>query len=342
MATRDSGVAVRARHSRTGVALDAAFRVGSGFFALVTAAIVFLITAFLVLYSYPALRFNGLGILTSPIWNLGNQYGSGVVHRGGFAGAPGASFGATVFIFGTLATSIVAMIIATPLAILVAIALVYRVPRRLRLPMNALVELMAGVPSVVYGLWGIGVLVPWIANSVGPWSATYLGGLPIVSGGAGSGDGLMAAGLILAVMVFPIMAATIRDVISRFPQATYEASIALGATSWQTVARLILPSIRVQIVAAVMLALGRALGETMAVLMVCGSALNAIPTNIFQPVNTIAAVIVSQLDSALTDPTGMAERSLAELALILFGITLSVNLIARIIMRGADRVKRTA
>jgi phosphate transport system permease protein len=142
--------------------------------------------------------------------------------------------------------------------------------------------------------------------------------------------------------VFPIMAATIRDVIFRFPQATYEASIALGATSWQTLARLILPSIRVQIFATTMLALGRALGETMAVLMVCGSALNEMPANFFQPVNTIAAVIVAQLDSALTDPTGMAERSLAELALILFAITLSVNLIARLIMRGADRVKRTA
>jgi phosphate transport system permease protein len=336
------GLGRRARRPRTGAAVDSAFRFGSGFFALVTAAIVFLIAAFLVLYAYPALRFNGLGILTSPIWNLGNQYGNGVVRRGGFVGAPGASFGATVFIFGTLATSAVAMFIATPVAILVAIALVYRVPKRLQLPINTLVELMAGVPSVVYGLWGIGVLVPWIANSVGPWCTTYLSGLPFVASGAGSGDGLIAAGLLLAVMVFPIIAATIRDLIFGFPQATYEASIGVGATSWQTVLHLILLSIRSQIFATAMLALGRALGETMAVLMVCGSALNAMPSNLFQPVNTIAAVIVSQLDSALTDPTGMAERSLAELALILFAITLSVNLIARLIMRGADRVKRTA
>jgi phosphate transport system permease protein len=331
-----------ARRPRSGFVADVALRLGTGFFAFVTAALVFLIAAFLLIYAYPALRFNGFGILASPIWNLGNQYGSGVVQRGGFSGAPGASFGATVFIFGTVATSALGMLIATPLAILVSVALVYRVPRKLRLPVNTLVELMAGVPSVVYGLWGIGVLVPWIANSVGPWCTQYLGVVPFVGGGAGSGDGLIAAGLILAVMVFPIMAATIRDVIYRFPQPTYEASISLGATSWQTIAQLVLPAIRVQIFAAVMLALGRALGETMAVLMVCGSAINALPGNLFQPVNTIAAVIVSQLDSALTDPTGMAERSLAELALILFGITLSVNFAARLIMRGADRVKRTA
>jgi phosphate transport system permease protein len=340
MAIRNAG-ALKPAHRRSLLSSGVVFRFGTGFMALLTAAIVFLIAVFLVLYSYPAIRFNGVDILTSPIWNLGNQYGTGVEHRGGFAGAPGASFGGAVFIVGTLASSALAMLVATPLAILVAIAMVYRVPRPLRLPVNTLVELMAGVPSVVYGLWGIGVLVPWIAHAVGPFFSAHFSGIPFIGAGAGSGNGLLAAGLILAVMVFPIMAATMRDVIYRFPQDVFEASIGLGATSWKTVTRLVLPAIRLQVLAAMMLALGRALGETMAVLMVCGSALNSFPSDIFQPVNTIAAVIVSQLDSALTDPTGMAERSLAELALILFVITLSVNFLARIIMRGADRVKRT-
>jgi phosphate transport system permease protein len=331
-----------ATSGRIGARTDAAFRLGSGAFAFITATIVFLIAAFLLLYAYPALRFNGATILTSAVWNLGNQYGTGVEQRGGFTGAPGASFGGAVFVFGTLATSTLAMLIATPLAILVAVALVYRVPRVLRLPVNTLVELMAGVPSVVYGLWGIGVLVPWIADTLGPWCAATFPDIPFIGGGAGSGDGLLAAGLMLAVMVVPIMAATIRDVLYRFPQATYEASMSLGATSWQTIAWLVLPAIRMQIVATAMLAVGRALGETMAVLMVCGSALNLLPATLFQPVNTIAAVIVSQLDSALTDPTGMAERSLAELAVLLFAITLTVNVLARVIMRGADRMKRTA
>jgi phosphate transport system permease protein len=341
MAVLEAGALSGARR-RSSSTVDLTFRYGTGFAAFLTAAIVFLVAVFLTIYAYPALRFNGWQILTSPYWNFGNQYGTGVIHRGGFVGAPGASFGATVFIAGTLFSSVLAMLIATPLAILVAVAIAYRVPRSLRLPINTLVELMAGVPSVVYGLWGVGVLVPWIANSVGPFFNSHFSVVPLIGGGAGSGNGLLAASFILAVMVFPIMAATIRDVIYRFPPIVYEASIGLGATPWQTVTHVVLPAIRTQIAAAATLAFGRALGETMAVLMVCGNALNMFPSNIFQPVNTIAATIVSLLDSALTDPTGMSERSLAELALILFAITLGVNILARLIMRGADRVKRTA
>ena len=309
--------------------LDIVLRYGTGVCALSTAVIVFLIAAFLVYYAYPAVRFNGAGILSGLQWNIGNQYGTGVENHGGFVGEPGASFGGLVFITGTLLSSAIAMLIATPLAILCAIAMHYRVPHRLKTPVNTLVELMAGVPSVVYGVWGVGVLVPWIAARFGG------------SGGATSGYGLLSCSFILAVMVFPIMAATMRDVISRFPTITFEGAVGLGATTWQSVTNLVLPAIRPQMFAAMMLALGRALGETMAVLMVCGSALNQLPQGMFSPINTIAAVIVSQLDSSLTDPTGMAERSLAELALILFAITLSVNLIARLIMRGGDRVKRT-
>jgi phosphate transport system permease protein len=329
-----------AKPRRLGVApQDLVLRYGTTFCAIITATIVFLVAIFLIVYAYPALRFNGFNILTGMTWNLGNQYGAGVERHGGFIAAPGASFGAVVFIFGTIATSAFAMLIATPLALLAAVAMHYRVPGRLKTPVNVLVELMAGVPSVVYGLWGVGVLVPWIAGSLGPFFATHFPGLA-AGGGAGSGNGLLASSLILAIMVFPIMAATMRDVISRFPQQTFEGAIGLGATTWQSVTQLVLPSLKIPMFASAMLALGRALGETMAVLMVCGSALNLLPQNIFAPVNTIAAVIVSQLDSALTDPTGMAERTLAELALILFAITLSVNLIARLIMRGSERVKR--
>lgn len=332
-----------AKQRRSRIApLDVALRYGTTVMAVVTAAVVFLVAIFLIIYAFPAIAFNGFGIFTHLEWNLGNQYGTGVEHRGGFTGAPGASFGAIVFIVGTIVSSALAMAIATPLAILVAIAMHYRVPRRLKTPVNTLVELMAGVPSVVYGLWGISVLVPWISNTVGPFLAAHFSALPFIGSGAGSGNGLLATSFILAVMVFPIMAATMRDVISTFPQIVFEGAIGLGATPWQSVTTMVLPAIRTQMFAAAMLALGRAIGETMAVLMVCGSALNQVPNTIFAPINTIAAVVVSQLDSALTDPTGMAERSLAELALILFAITLSVNLVARLIMRGSDRVKRTA
>jgi phosphate transport system permease protein len=299
--------------------------------------IIFLMLFFLVIYAYPAIRFNGLNFLTGPIWNIGNQYGSGSVTRGGFIGPPGASFGALVFIFGSVITAALTMVVAVPLSMMVALSLVYRVPRRIRPLANALVELMAGVPSVVYGLWGLVVLVPWIGHSLAPFVTAHLGFVPFFGGSAGSGNGLAAAVFILALMVIPIMVATTRDVILAQSNSLFEASMALGSTSWQAMVRAVLPSVRSGIVASILLSFGRALGETMAVLMVCGAAINTFPQNFFSPVNTIAAVIVSQLESALTDSTGMAQRSLAELACVLFIITLLVNILARGIMRGADR-----
>jgi phosphate transport system permease protein len=296
------------------------------FAGIVVAALLAVILAFLVLYSWPAIRFNGWSFLTSTIWNIGNLYGGSPVSRGGYSASPGASFGILVFIVGTLASSAIALVIAAPLAILVAVALVYRIPRRLLLVSSAVLELMAGVPSVVYGLWGSIVLVPFLGNVVGPFF-----------GITGTGYGLLASGLILAIMVLPIMSATTRDVVAQVPKELLEASIALGSTSWQAIVRVVLPAARNGIMAAFVLAAGRALGETMAVLMVCGSAVNILPQNLLAPINTMAAVIVAQLDSALTDATGMAQRSLGELALVLFVITLVVNFAARAIMRGADR-----
>ncbi|MHB8230631.1 MAG: phosphate ABC transporter permease subunit PstC [Vulcanimicrobiaceae bacterium] len=311
--------------------------VGTGIAAFVSAAIVFLILIFLLVFAWPAIRFNGSGILTGVIWNIGNQYGSSTVTHNGVTAQAGASFGGLVFVFGTIATSALAMVIAVPLSFLVAVALVYRVPRKLQPLANTLVELMAGVPSVVYGLWGIVVLVPWVGNQLGPFAQAHLSWVPLVRGETGSGNGLLAAGIILALMVLPIMVATLRDVILAQPPTIFEASMALGSTTWQAVTRAVFPSVRKGFLAAVLVALGRALGETMAVLMVCGAAINQFPSNIFQAVNTIAAVIVSQLDSALTDASGMAQRSLAELALLLFLITLVVNVVARLTLRGADR-----
>jgi phosphate transport system permease protein len=306
------------------VEVQAGLQVATGLMALFSFALIFLMLAFLLLYAYPAIRFNGLTFFTSPIWNIGNQYGGTPITRGGFTGPAGASFGGLVFIYGTVLTSTLGMVMAVPLSILVAIALVYRTPSGAKPLVNALVELMAGVPSVVYGLWGVVVLVPWIAHAFEPF-------------GAGSGFGLLASSIILAIMVSPFMIATIRDVVSAQSSAIFEASMALGSTSWQAVTRAVLPSVKNGIVASMLIAFGRALGETMAVLMVCGAAINIFPHNIFAPVNTVAAVIVSQLESALTDATGMAQRSLAELAFVLFLITLGVNVIARAILRASDR-----
>ncbi len=309
----------------------------TGLAALASFAIIFLMLFFLIAYAYPAIRFNGIEFFTSGIWNIGNQYGSGTMTRNGFSAQPGASFGALVFIFGTLLTGALTMVVAVPLSLMVALSLVYTVPKRLRPIANALVELMAGVPSVVYGLWGMVVLVPWIGEKLAPWVTAHLGFVPFLGGSAGSGNGLAASVFILSLMVIPIMVATTRDVMLAQSNSLFEASMALGSTSWQAMTRAVLPSVRSGVVASVLLAFGRALGETMAVLMVCGAAINSYPENIFSPVNTIAAVIVSQLESALTDASGMAQRSLAELACALFVITLIINVVARGIMRGADR-----
>ncbi len=298
-------------------------RFAFGSMAAISVAIVALILIFLIHFSFQAIKFNGLGIITSGTWNIGNQYASGTITHNGVTAEPGAQFGGLVFILGTIASSALALAGAVPLAILVALALVYRIPRKIRPAANSLVELMAGVPSVVYGLWGVVVLVPWIAKTFAP--------------SAGSGYGLLAAAVVLLLMILPIMAATMRDVITAQTPAIFEASMALGSSSWQAVTRAVIPSVRTGMVASVLVALGRALGETMAVLMVCGAAINTFPSNVFQPVNTIAAVIVSQLDSALTDSSGIAQKSLAELALLLFIITLTVNMIARAALRGGDR-----
>jgi phosphate transport system permease protein len=312
-------------------------RVLTGLAALGSFLIIFLMLFFLITYAYPAIRFNGINFFISPIWNIGNQYGSGTITRAGFTAQAGASFGALVFIFGSAITAFLTMVVAVPLSLMVALSLVYRVPRRIRPLTNALVELMAGVPSVVYGLWGMVVLVPWIGGKLAPFVTTHLGFIPFLGGSPGSGNGLAASVFILSLMVIPIMVATTRDVILAQSNSIFEASMALGSTSWQAMTRAVIPSVRRGVIASVLLAFGRALGETMAVLMVCGAAINVFPQNVFSPVNTIAAVIVSQLESALTDASGMAQRSLAQLACVLFLITLIVNIFARLIMRGADR-----
>lgn len=336
MAARDVGrTASPAALQRKGSQL--ALKIATGAAALLSFAIIFLMLFFLLVYAYPAIRFNGWQFLTSPLWNIGNQYGTGVESRGGFIGPPGAAFGALVFIFGSVTSAALTMVVSVPLSLMVALSLVYTVPRPVRPLANALVELMAGIPSVVYGLWGLVVLVPWIANDFGPWVTAHLGFVPFLSGSVGGGTGLLASVFILSLMVIPIMVATTRDVILAQSNSIFEASVALGSSSWQAMTRAVLPSVRAGVVASVMLSFGRAIGETMAVVMVCGSAINAFPQNIFSSINTIAAVIVSQLESALTDSTGMAQRSLAEIACVLFIITLLINVVARAIMRGADR-----
>jgi phosphate transport system permease protein len=282
------------------------------------------VVLFLVIYSGQAIAFNGLHFLTDINWNLGDLYDDPVtVH--GVSVPSGAEYGILVFIAGTLISSALAILIAVPLSIGAAIFLSEAVPGRVRPILSMLVELIAVVPSVVFGLWGIAVLVPFIGHHLSP---------------SGNGYGLLAASIVLALMITPIIASTLLDALLQVPKENRESAFALGATHFEVVSKAMLPMVRTTLVGGIVLALGRALGETMAVLMVSGGGVNILPTSLFSPISTIASFVAGQLDSAEADPTNMSVRALAEVALVLFLITLAVNAAAKLLSSGALNVRK--
>jgi phosphate transport system permease protein len=292
------------------------------------------VVLFLLIFSAKAIGFNGFSFLTQVTWDLGNLYSDPVTVRG-VQVSPGASYGVAVFIAGTLLSSAIAILIAVPLSVGAAICLAEAVPGKFRPVLSMLVELVAVVPSVVFGLWGVAVLVPFIGNYFGPAVSAVLGFIPFFAGGdAGGGYGLLSASIVLALMITPIIATTLLDALLQVPKENRESAFALGATHFEVVSKAMMPMVRTTLIGGIVLALGRALGETMAVLMVSGGGLNSLPTSLFSPISTIASFIVSQLDSAQGDPTNMAVRSLAEIALVLFIITLLTNAGAKILSSG--------
>ncbi len=294
------------------------------------------ILIFLTRYSWPAILFNGVHFLLGKTWDLGNLYANPVMVHG-LSVPVGANYGILVFIVGTLATSLIALLLAVPVGLGVAIFLAEGVPPRLRPALSLIVELLAGVPSVVYGLWGFAVLIPFVAHHLAPALAHLLGSIPFFAGPVGSGYGLLSSSLVLALMVVPVITATVSEALQGISREAKEAAYALGAMRFEVVWKAMLPMIRTSLIGAIILGLGRALGETMAVLMLSGGALNYLPNNIYSPISTMASFIASQLDSALGDPTGMAVRSLAEIALVLFLIAVIVNIIARLLTGGFGR-----
>ena len=300
------------------------------------------ILAFLAIYSWPAIAYNGVSFLGGMHWNLGSLYAD-PISVGGVEILPGASYGILFLILGTLLSTLIALLIAVPIGVGAAIFLAEAVPPRPRMWLSFLVELLAAIPSVVFGLWGYAAVVPLMVHYVFPAMADTLGWLPWFGEPTGSGFGLLTSGIVLSLMIVPLIAATLRDAIDSQPAAVRESAAALGATKFETVWRIILPGLRPILIGACVLATGRALGETMAVLMVSGNALNTLPQTIYAPISTMAAFIASQLDSALQDPTGLAVRSLAEIALVLCIISIGVNAAARLILAGFDpRHRRVA
>ena len=241
-------------------------------------------------------------------------------------------FGALPFIFGTLATSLLALAMAVPLALGVAVFLTELCPQKLRAPISFVTELLAAIPSVVYGLWAVFVLVPIMRDSLGPFLSKYLGWTGFFEG-YNFGVGLLTASIILAIMILPIISSITRDIMLAVPTSQREAVLALGATRWEMIRTGVLRNARIGIVGAIILGLGRALGETMAVTMVIGNHPD-ISKSLFAPANTLASVIAGEFSEATGD---MYLSALIEIGLALFLVTIVVNAIARALVWAVTR-----
>ena len=287
-------------------------RNGEGIFPFLTAAaavtMLLLVGAiFLVVLwgAWPALRAFGPAFLFSAVWNP-------VIDV----------YGAAPAILGTVITSLLALALAAPLGVGTAIFLSDLAPHWLKKPVSFLVELLAAVPSVVYGVWGIFVLAPWMRTGPGLFLESRLGFLPFFQGPS-IGVGVLTAGLVLTIMILPTIAAISREVMRAVPQDLREGLFALGATRWEMITRVVLPVSRPGITGALLLALGRAIGEAMAVTMVIGNA-NVIPRSLLAPAQTAASQVVNEFPEAF----GLHLSSLLLLGLLLFLITLLINLVA--------------
>ena len=236
-------------------------------------------------------------------------------------------FGALPFVYGTIVSSVLALVIAVPLAIGVAVFTTEMSPRWLRGPLAFTTELLAAIPSVIYGLWAIFVLVPLLRTYVQPWLARYLGWTGLFEGPP-YGIGMLAAGIILAIMVIPIVSAITREVMSAVPQQQREAVLALGATRWEMIRTGVLRNARAGILGGVILGLGRALGETMAVTMVIGNR-PEIARSLFAPGYTMASVIANEFSEATGD---LYLSALVEVGLALFIVTIIVNILAQFLV----------
>jgi len=263
----------------------------------------------------PAFRAFGFHFLVSPEWNP-------VTER----------FGALVSIYGTVASSLLALLLAVPLAFGVAFFLTELAPAWMRRPVGTAIELLAAVPSIIYGMWGFFILAPAIGHTVKPWLASTLGQLPGVSGifrGAPGDASIFTAAVVLAVMITPFIAATMRDVFLSVPVIFKESAFGLGCTPWEVMARVVLPYTRTSVVGGVMLGLGRALGETMAVTFVIGNT-NRISPNLFAPGNTIASLVALEFPEA--EGGSLQLSSLLALGFILFVISFVVLAISRTLL----------
>jgi phosphate transport system permease protein len=300
--------------SPTGNTGDAIFRMTLFLAALLLLVVIAAMILALISDSLISLRQFGFSFLFSRSWNP---------IKG--------DFGALPFIYGTIVSSLIALLISVPLSLGIAIFLVEQAPYYIARPIGFIVELLAAIPSVVYGVWGIFVLAPFLRVYIEPFLARWFGWLPLFQGRI-TGIGLLTGGIILAIMVTPIISAVVRDVLAAVPSSQREAALALGATKWETT-RVVLVNGVPGIAGAVILGLGRALGETMAVTMVIGNR-PEISASLFEPSYTIASAIANEFTEATGD---LYLSALVQLGLILFLVTFLVNGAARLLVRSVTR-----
>jgi phosphate transport system permease protein len=311
-------------HSRARVL--ARLRLGDTGFRLLTkaAAIAVLVILGGVMLSLvdgalPALRAFGFNFLIEERWNPVTE-----------------KFGALAPIYGTLVTSFIAMLIAVPVGLLIALFLTELCPIWLRRPVGIAIELLAGIPSIIYGIWGLFVFAPFLQETLQPFLIVTFGNIPVLSAlfaGPPYGIGMLTASLILAIMVLPFITSISRDVFDAVPPVLKEAAYGIGCTTWEVVRYVVLPYARVGVIGGVMLGLGRALGETMAVTFVIGNA-HRISASLIAPGTTISATIANEFTEAVGD---LYTSSLIALGLILFGITFIVLAVARYMLLRIER-----
>ncbi len=293
---------------------DALFRKTTLTFALLVLAMLGAIIASLIMGAYPAFAEFGLGFLSSSEWNpVTNRYG------------------ALNAIYGTVVTSFIALLIGVPVSFGIAVFLTELCPAWLKRPLGTAVELLAGIPSIIYGMWGLFVFAPIFADYIQPVLNKTLGQLPVIGNlfqGPQMGIGMLAAGIILSVMIIPFIASVMRDVFEVVPPILKESAYGLGSTTWEVVRNIVLPYTKVGVIGGIMLGLGRALGETMAVTFVIGNA-HRISASLFNPGNSIASTLANEFAEASKD---LHIASLVSLGLVLFLITFVVLTCAKLLL----------
>jgi len=311
----------RVETARRAGAGDFRFRLTAKLAALLVLLIFAGVIGSLVIGAIPAIQAFGFGFIFDQAWRPTREH-----------------FGALAPIYGTLVTSTIAMLIALPVGIGVAIFLTEMCPRPLRRPIGIAIELLAGIPSIIYGIWGLFVFAPWFQTHVQEPVINAVGNVPVLGtlfGGTAFGIGIFTAGLILSIMILPFISAVTRDVLETVPSVLKEASYGLGSTSWEVMWKVCLPFCSTGVVGAAMLALGRALGETMAVTFVIGNA-HKIDPSLFAPGTSISATIANEFTEATTP---LYTASLIELGLVLFVITFIVLSCAQLMLMRLERGK---